>query len=137
MSLADRDNMERPPLPLGIGSAMMAPIALFGTFMLADYPGPNSFTEYFGWWALCLAVAVGTASLLRQFRKGGRYHFVFLTLCIALPAFCYALFYADMRPDTPLGIKAAFEQSLQVIGFAAIGGVVAFIGWVVWKSRRA
>jgi len=42
MSFTDRNVTRKPPLPLGIGAAMVAPVALFGTAMIADYPGPNS-----------------------------------------------------------------------------------------------
>ena len=128
---------DRPPLPLGAGAAMIAPVALFGTFMIADYPGPYSFTEYFGWWALCLAIALGTAGLLRRFREGGRHRFMALLLCMALPVGFGALLYADIHPDTPPSIKSAVERSLQILGIPAIGALAAFIGWVGWNSRRA
>lgn len=137
MSFTDRNVTRKPPLPLGIGAAMVAPVALFGTAMIADYPGPNSFTEYFGWWALCLVVAVVTASLLRRFHEGGTLRFVFLLLCVFVPLGFGALLYADIHPDTPLSIKAAVERSLQIIGVPAIGALAAFIGWIAWNSRQA
>jgi hypothetical protein len=137
MNFADRDIADRPPLPLGIGAALVAPVTLFGTFTLADYPGPYSFTEYFGWWGLCLAVAAGAAGLLRQFRRRSRFRLVFLLFGVSVPIIFSALFYADIHPDTPLSVKAAFEHSLQVIGVPTIGALLAFIGWLAWNSRRA
>lgn len=138
MSFADRDIGNDPPLRFGLGLALIAPVALFGTFMLADYPGPNSSMEYFGWWALCLVVAAGIAILLRQFfRRTGRLRFVPLAVSVALLVLFYIIFYFDIRPDTPASVKTVVENSLRLIGLASIGALVAFIGWRGWRSRRA
>jgi hypothetical protein len=137
MNFADRDIGNDPALRFGPGVALIAPVALFGTFMLADYPGPNSSLEYFGWWALCLAAAAGVAMLLRQFRKAGRLRFVSLAVSVAFLVLLYTLFYFDIRPDTPASVKADVENSLRLIGLASIGALVACIGWRGWKSRRA
>lgn len=137
MSFADRDTGNDPPLPFGLGAGLIAPLALFGTFMLADYPGPNSSMEYLGWWALCLAAAVAIAMLLRQFRKAGRFHFAKLALAGALLVLFYTLFYFDIRPDTPASVKDGVERALGVMGVASIGVLVAFIGWRGRNSRRA
>ena len=137
MSFADRDISNDPPLPFGIGVGLVGPVALFGTFMLADYPGPNSSIEYFGWWTLCLAVASAMAMLLRQFRKAGRHRLVFVASAIALLVLFHTSFYFDIRPDTPASVKAGVENTLRGIGFASIAALLAFIGWRGLKSRRA
>ena len=136
MSFTDRDAADRSPLPTSISVAMVAPVALFGTFMMADYPGPNSFTEYFGWWVLCLVAIAGTANLLRRFREGGRLGAVFLLLGIGMPLGFAALLYADIHPDTPLSFKAAVEYSLQIIGVLSLVVLPAFIGWRRLDLRR-
>lgn len=124
-------------MPVGIGCGIISPIALFGTLMIADYPGPESFTEYFGWWALCLLVAVSIASFLRRFREGGSFRYMSLLLFIAVPLGFAALVYADIHPDTPQSIKGAVEASLRIFGVPAIGLLLAFVGWIGWNSRKA
>ena len=136
MSLNGHDATARSPLPLGIGAAMVAPVGLFGTAMIADYPGPNSVTEFFGWWALCLIVAPASAAFMRRFREKGSLRIAFFALSIAMPLGLGAMLYADIHPDTPLNVKAAVERSLQIVGVSALGALAAFIGWIVWNSRR-
>ena len=137
MSFADRDTGNDPSLPFGLGAGLIAPVALFGTFMLADYPGPNCSMEYLGWWALCLAAAAAVAMLLRQFRRAGRFRFAFLVLACALLVLFYTMFYFDISPDTSASVKDGVESSLGVMGVASIGVLAAFIGWRGRNSRRA
>lgn len=124
------------PLPLGVGCSLIAPMALFGAYMIADYPGPVSFTEYFGWLGLCLIVAATAASLLRRFREGGRHRVLFFVLFMGVPVGLAALIYLDVHPDTPVRIKSAVEHFMAIIGVPAIGFLLAYLARITWNLRR-
>ena len=124
------------PLPIGVGCWLVAPMALFGAYMIADYPGPVSFTEYFGWLGLCLIVAATAAGLLRRFREGGRRRVFFFVLFLGVPVGFAALIYLDTSPATPVRIKSGVEHFMAIIGVPAIGVLLAYVAWITWKVRR-
>lgn len=136
MSFTERDAADGPPLPIGISAALVAPTALFGTLMIADYPGPNSFAVLFGWWAICLAIMIGTAQLFRRFRAGAQLRPVFLLLGIGVPLGFAAFLYADIHPDTPLGVKAAVERLMEIVGVLTLVACPVFMAWRWWDLSQ-
>lgn len=122
-----------------IGCLLVAPIGLFGTFMILDYPGPPGcfgFAEYFGWWAICLLIAFVVSTLLRRRQADGRRNHLMLLLAIATVIGFALLTYADVHPTTPANVKRAVEYTLQAIGALAILLALVVLSWFVWKSRN-
>jgi len=119
---------------------MVFPVALFGTLMIADYPGPPGpigFVEFFGWWAVCLAVAYFAGWLLLQFRQRKTNRGPFLVSALAMPVILGLLTWLDIQPSTPAHVKRFVEYALQVVGVAALAAAVALMVWIARSSRRS
>ena len=136
---SDLDAEARSRLPLGFGCSLVCPVALFGTAMIVDHPGPPGrfgTLEFPGWWGLCVGVSVVSAAFLRRYRdcRGNRY--LQLMAAIGVPIAFAFLTFADLHPDTPAEVKRAVEYLLQVLGVPVVGLLVAFCCWTGWNSRR-
>lgn len=106
--------------------------------MIMDYPGPPGrfgFFEFFGWWGLCVGVAIVSAQFLRQYREGRRSRYLRLLAAIGVPIIFGFLTYADVHPNTPGEVKLAVEYALQVLGVPVLGFLIAFFWWI--RPRRS
>jgi hypothetical protein len=122
-----------------IASLLVFPTAFFGTLMIMDYPGPPgpfSFAEFFGWWAICVGVAKFSSKLFASFAQR-RHRFLAVAGGIALPTALAILLYFDIRPTTPTAVKQVVEYSLQVLGAVAIAAIVLFVIRIAWTSRQS
>ena len=123
---------------LGVG-CLVAPAALIGTAMILDYPGPPGpfgFAEFFGWWAVCLFVAVSSAGLADRWRNVEPRHHRLLLASLALPVCLTGLLILEIRPTTPDRVKDFVEYSLQAIGLLTICLTMGWLCWNGWRSRR-
>lgn len=121
-----------------ISGILVLPIAVIGTFLILDDggpPGPFGFAEYFGWWAICFIVAwLGGRSASASASGGHRY--LALLPGVALPIVLALFLYADVRAETPAGIKDAVEYGQQAIGLIAIVGFAAWLAKGAWSKKR-
>jgi hypothetical protein len=134
-----RVGQDQSKVPLGIGCALVFPVAFFGMALIADHPGPPGrfgFAEYFGWGAICVAVAYCSASFVLRFRQRDSARFPYLGLALATPVALGVLLWVDIQPSTPSQVKRIVEYSLQVVGIMVIVGVMALIARIVIRLRR-
>jgi len=130
--------------PLGafdrtLGSALVIPGSLFGFAGLADAIGPQGWrglSEFFGWFAICLAASLFAARLLSRMRRpaGQRY------LAAASLIMTVALF--TILPDciglsAPMAVKVVFTTTLQAVGNLAVAAAIGWIGYCLWTENRS
>jgi hypothetical protein len=105
--------------------------------MTADYPGPPGpfwFAEFFGWWAVCIAVGLLSGRLLAA--EIGRIRILTAAAGLSLPVILAALLWMEIQPTTPNSVKSAVEYSLQAIGMAALLSLAGFVGWIALTGRN-
>jgi hypothetical protein len=137
-STSDSEVLIENRRPLLIASALVFPTAFVGTLMIMDYPGPPGpfgLVEFFGWWAICVAVTKLSAELFALFSRR-RHRFLALLGGIALPAILAVLLYLDVRPATPTAVKQMVEYSLQAVGAVVLAALVLFAIRVGLTSRQ-
>jgi hypothetical protein len=130
-----RYSFEGDPASTRFGCMLVFPAALLGTVGLADYGGPQGwrgFAEFFGWWGLCVALALLLARLFIRFRTHSKSRPA-IALFIAALAIGFSVFtYFAGTPVFSQGFKDVFTGSLQWIGVASVVLFVGFclhIGW--------
>lgn len=132
---------ETHDLEHGYGCFSVVPTALTGTVLILDYPGPPSpfgGLEFFGWWALCLAVAWASSPLLiRRRRHDGHSRLSTIILGLGLPVLFAFLTYADAHPDTPEYVKLVVEYALQLLGVPSLVLLIGFPLWSMWRLPRS
>jgi len=117
-----------------LGYVALILLALWGSFLIADYPGPPGrfgWAEIPGWWTLCLLAGIA------QFQVAWRFPGAPGSVAgLILPAVLGFATYLDIQPSTAPAIKDAVEYVLQGIGLLSIGpALIAFL-WVVIRWGR-